>query len=210
MKRSYDAIAGVYDRLANIFIGKALRNAQIYLVQYIPARAKVLIAGGGTGWILEEITKLHNTGLQIDYVDISAGMIAKAKRRDTKQNDIRFLHQSAGENFEGKDYDVILTPFFFDNFSEATMQAVFEKLHQKLNQNGLWLYADFQVAGKHRFFKEAMLFIMYIFFRAACNIEANHLPDVTGQFAKNSYQLISSKTFKQEFIRSAVYRKRHN
>ena len=84
IKRSYDIIADVYDRLAGIFIGKALRNAQIYLAQYIPAGAKILIAGGGTGWILEEITRLHDSGLQIDYLDISAGMIAKAKERCCK------------------------------------------------------------------------------------------------------------------------------
>jgi len=177
------------------------------LVQYIPAGSKILIAGGGTGWILEEITKLHNKGLQIDYLDISANMITKAKQRDVMQNVVRFLQQSAEEYFEGSDYDVILTPFFFDNFKEATMQGVYNKLHQKLKPDGLWLYADFQVGGKYNLFQKAMLFIMYTFFRAACNIEANHLPNVVGQFNKNHYQLINSKTFKQEFIIGAVYRK---
>ena len=65
--RSYDSIAGVYDKLAGIFIGKALREAQIYLLQFIPANARLLIVGGGTGWILEEITVVHQQGLAIDY-----------------------------------------------------------------------------------------------------------------------------------------------
>lgn len=207
MKRSYDAIANVYDTLANIFIGKALRDAQIFLVQHIPPGAKVLIAGGGTGWILEEITKLHNKDLHIDYLDISAGMIAKAAQRNIQHNVIRFINQSAEQDFEGNDYDVILTPFFFDNFSEVTMQCIFDKLHQKLKQGGLWLYADFQVAGERRFFQKWMLFIMYTFFRAACNIEADHLPDVVGQFAEYGYQLINRKTFKREFIVGVVYKK---
>lgn len=207
MKRSYDAVAGVYDTLAGIFIGKALRNAQIYLVQYIPAGAKVLIAGGGTGWILEELAKQHHAGLQIDYLDISANMIAKAAQRNVQHNAVRFINQSASQDFEGSNYDVILTPFFFDNLKDATMRSVFDKLHQKLKQSGLWLYADFQVAGKHQLFQKAMLFMMYTFFRATCNIEADHLPDVTNQFAACNYQLIYSKTFKYEFIISAVYKK---
>src|SRR4051812_32528818 len=118
MKRSYDAVAGVYDILAGIFIGKALRDAQIYLVQYISAGSKILIVGGGTGWILEEITRIHYRGLQIDYLDISANMISKARKRDIGQNEVRYILQSAASDFEGDNYDVILTPFFFDNFTE--------------------------------------------------------------------------------------------
>src|SRR5437764_9916137 len=105
MKRSYDAVAGVYDILAGIFIGKALREAQIYLVQYIPAGAKILIVGGGTGWILEEITRIHNKGMQIDYLDISVSMISKAKKRDIGQNEARFINKSAADDFEGDNYN---------------------------------------------------------------------------------------------------------
>src|SRR3954468_17972355 len=101
MKRSYDAIAGIYDILAGMFIGKSLRNAQIYLAQNIPTGAKVLIVGGGTGWILEEITRIHSSGLQIDYLDKSANMILKAAKRKFGQNSITFIHQSAEEDFEG-------------------------------------------------------------------------------------------------------------
>ena len=195
MKRSYDAIAGVYDTLAGIFIGKALRDAQIYLVQYIPAGAKILIAGGGTGWILEEITSIHSKGLQIDYLDISANMISKAKDQEVGQNQVRFINQTAEENFEGNNYNIILTPFFFDNFKEPTMRGIFNRLHQKLQYNGLWFYADFQVAGEHQFFQKSLLSIMYTCFRAICNIESDHLPDVITQFAKDGYKLIHHKTF---------------
>jgi len=205
MKRSYDTIAGVYDILAGIFIGKALRDAQIYLVQYIPAGAKVLIVGGGTGWILEEITRMYSKGLQIDYLDISANMISKASKRNVEQNNVRFIKQSAVENFEGNNYNIILSPFFFDNFKESTMCGIFNRLHQKLQPNGLWLYTDFQVAGEHQFFQKGILYLMYTFFRTVCNIEATHLPNVTAQFAKYEYKIIQSMTFKKKFIISSVY-----
>src|SRR3954447_6996288 len=110
MKRSYNAIAGIYDILADTFIGKSLRYAQIYLAQYIPAGAKILIVGGGTGWILEEITRIRSRGLQIDYLDISANMISKAAKRKIGQNNTTFIHQSAEDDFVGNNYDVILTP----------------------------------------------------------------------------------------------------
>ena len=112
---------------------------------------------------------------------------------------VRFIHQSAMDNFEGNNYNVILTPFFFDNFKEATMHIIFNRLHQKLQQNGLWLYADFQITGEGKFFQKGMLSIMYTFFRIICNIEASHLPDVEARFAAYKYKLIHSKTFKNEF-----------
>lgn len=208
MKRSYDAIAGIYDWLAAIAFGKALRKAQLYLVQYIPAGAKVLVAGGGTGWILEEIAKVHSEGLQIDYLDISEKMIALAKKRNAGNNTVHFLSQSASEAFSGNDYDVILTPFFFDNFKENTMRGIFEKLHQKLKAGGVWLYADFQVQGRYKLLQKMMLSVMYTFFRATCNIEANKLPDVKGQFASHGYFAVAANTWKGSFIASVVYRKK--
>lgn len=206
MQRSYDAIANIYDGLARLFIGKALRDAQLYLLQYIPKGAKILIAGGGTGWILEAIAHVHSAGLHIDYLDSSAKMIAKANMRNVQQNTVRFLHQSANEDFNGSHYDVILTPFFFNNFSDTTMRRIFCKLHQKLKPNGLWLYADFQVAGDHQFLQRLMLNVMYTFFRVACNIEASQLPDVAARFAQHQYQLIDKRTFKQQFMISVVYK----
>src|SRR5206468_10405087 len=139
--------------------------------------------------------------------DISVSMILKARKRAIGQNEVRFIHQSAADDFEGNDYNVILTPFFFDNFKEATMHSIFIKLHQKLQQNGRWFYADFQITGKSKLFQKGMLSIMYTFFRTICNIEGNYLPDVEARFATYKYKLISSKTFKKEFIISSVYEK---
>ena len=207
MAANYDNSAWFYDRLSRAIYGKSIINSQVYLLDLIPANANILIVGGGTGWILEELAKQHHAGLQIDYLDISANMISKAKDQEVGQNQVRFINQSAEEDFEGSNYNIILTPFFFDNFKEPTMRSIFNRLHQKLQYNGLWLYADFQVAGEHQFFQKSLLSIMYTCFRAICNVEANHLPDVITQFAKDGYKLIHHKTFKKEFIISLIYKK---
>jgi hypothetical protein len=52
MPANYNNSAWFYDRLSRMVYGRALINAQVYLLQYVPAGASVLIAGGGTGWIL--------------------------------------------------------------------------------------------------------------------------------------------------------------
>ena len=207
MKRSYDLIAPIYDKLAALFIGKALRKAQTHFLSLIPPSSNILIAGGGTGWILDEITNHHPQGLTIDYVDISAKMIALATRRNVGSNAVIFIRQSIFDFTTTKEYDIIITPFFFDNFKEKTAQEAFAIIHQKLTPNGLWLYTDFQINNTTPLWQKAMLFTMYSFFRIAANIEAAKLPDVASQFAMHSYHLQNSKTFLHRFIISSVYKK---
>lgn len=207
MERSYNAIAPIYDNLAKLFIGKALRQAQVYFLHHIPAGAKVLIVGGGTGWILEEISAVHPKDLYIDYVDVSSKMIALAKQKNCGENKVNFINQPIITFKIDHRYDVIITPFLLDNFKEETMQQVFALLHQALKENGLWIHTDFQVSQPNSYWQKAVLFLMYSFFRIAANIEAARLPDVVTQFKIHSYQLVESKMFLHRFIITSVYKK---
>ena len=207
MKQGYDVIAPIYDALAKLFIGKALRRSQTCFLRYIPAGAKVLIVGGGTGWILEEITKIHSQGLMIDYVDVSYKMIALARRRNMGKNKVVFIHQSILDFKNSHQYNVIITPFLLDNFKEKTARKVFSLLHQALNKNGLWMYTDFQVNYSTSYWQKGVLFLMYSFFRIAANIEASKLPDVATQFNLHNYKLVQNQMFLRRFIITALYQK---
>lgn len=207
MKQGYDVIAPIYDALAKLFIGQALRRAQVYFLRYIPANAKVLIVGGGTGWILEEIANIHSEGLVIDYMDISSKMIAMAKERNRGKNKVAFIQQSILDFTSGHQYNVIITPFLLDNFREETARKVFTLLHQSLEPGGLWMYTDFQVSHPASYWQKGLLFLMYSFFRIAANIEATKLPDVATQFQLHNYKLVQNQTFLRKFIITALYQK---
>ncbi|RZL54089.1 MAG: methyltransferase type 12, partial [Pedobacter sp.] len=75
MINNYDKIANQYDTLSRLVFFKSQVNAQINQLHNIPKDSSVLIVGGGTGWILEEIVKLHPSGIKIIYVEISAKML---------------------------------------------------------------------------------------------------------------------------------------
>ena len=76
MAANYNNAAWFYDSLSRVVYGKALIDAQVYLLQYIQPNSTILIVGGGTGWILEEVARIHPTGLQITYVEAYAQMMA--------------------------------------------------------------------------------------------------------------------------------------
>ena len=136
MASNYDNSAWFYDRLSRVIYGRALIRSQVYLLQHIPAGATILIAGGGTGWILEEITKIHPSGLKITYAEISAKMMALSQKRNAGNNEVTFVNLPV-ENVQMPDqFDVVITPFLFDNFTEQTLQQVFGHIHQSLKPGG--------------------------------------------------------------------------
>ncbi|MDR6942590.1 class I SAM-dependent methyltransferase [Mucilaginibacter pocheonensis] len=205
MAANYHNSAWFYDRLARLVYGRALINTQLYLLHYIEPGSNVLIVGGGTGWILEELTKIHSSGLRITYVEVAEAMMALSQKRETGSNRVVYIN-NAVENVDlAPDFDVVITPFLFDNFTEQTFQTVFTHIHHLLKPDGLWLNADFQLTGK--WWQQLLLKSMFIFFKAICGIEARKLPGIESYFAANNYQVISEKTFFGDFIMAKVYRK---
>ena len=206
MKRNYDTIAFFYDRLARLVYGKTLVNAQRYLLSAVPARAHILIAGGGTGWILEELAKTHESGLTIDYIDASGKMIALAEKRNIGNNKVTFItSQIEDVQLSPEGYDVVITPFLFDNFTDSTLEKVFPVIDRQLKKDGAWLFCDF--ADTKILWQKAVLQVMYAFFRLSCGIEASHLPDTAGLFSWHGYKVCGQKTFMKEFIVARIYKR---
>jgi len=205
MAANYDNSAWFYDSLSKLVYGKALINAQIYLLQYIPANSSVLIIGGGTGWILEEIARIHSSGLQITYVEVSAKMITLSQKRDVGNNKVSFINDAIENVASLNAFDVIITPFLFDNFTPQTQQKVFEHLNGLLKPGGIWLNTDFQLTG--RWWQVALLKSMLLFFKVVCRIESDKINDVEPYFSQNHYEEFAGKTFFGEFVISKAYRK---
>ena len=203
LKRNYDTAAWFYDGLSRLVFGRTLVDAQSFLIDAIPARSSVLIAGGGTGWILEEIAKKQPAGLHITYVDASSKMMALAKRHSCGNNTITFITSQVEDAGLAGVFDVVLTPFLFDNFSEDTMQKIFSVLDNLLAENGIWLYSDFRNtdAVAHK----AILWSMYRFFGLISGVEATRLPGTEACFAKHGYRAREQKTFMNGFVTSAIY-----
>lgn len=205
---NYNTVAWFYDALSSLVFGSSIKKAQIDLLPLIPANSKLLIVGGGTGWILEEITKLHPSGLKITYVDSSSKMIERSKQRNYADNKVQFMEASIEQYLlpdTGHLYDVIITPFIADCFSQEAWQQVFTKLDASLQPNGLWFYTDFQLNDKSPLWQKLLLKLLYLFFRITCRIPAKQLPDVDGCFS--SYKPLSKRMYFAGFIVSQAFSK---
>lgn len=206
MQGNYDAVAGFYDRLSRLVFGEEIRKAHAFLLEAIPAGASILIIGGGTGWILEELGKLHGRGLHITYVEQSEKMMRRSRRRHAGDYQVVFIQAPIQAAVLEQGYDVVITPFLFDNFSAKTLEEVFGKIDFYLKEGGLWLFADFQLVRDNTR-QKVLLKLMYLFFGLLCNIEASRLPDTDSFFRASRFKTLRQRSFFKAFITARVYQK---
>ncbi|MBB6501636.1 class I SAM-dependent methyltransferase [Pedobacter cryoconitis] len=208
MKNNYDNIAGYYDVLSRLVFFRTQVNAQLDQLKAIPSGSTVLIVGGGTGWILEEIAKIHPSGLTITYVEISVKMIELSKQRNTADNILEYVHTSMEDFKSPVSYDVVITAFFFDNFSAETIGRVFNQLHVLLKSGGKWLFVDFyytKESGKK--WQWLLLKIMYLFFDKVSAVEAKSLINTEHYFRERLYLPVKTAFYYGGFIKSVIYLK---
>lgn len=208
MINNYDKIANHYDFLSRLIFFKSQVKAQINQLKSIPANSSLLIVGGGTGWILEEIAKVYSSGLSITYVEISEKMIKLSKARNFKNNQVDFIALGIEDFKTEQKFDVILTPFLFDNFSRHRAEAVFKDLHHHLKINGLWFFVDFSLSNrKGKWWKSIVLKSMYLFFKIMGIVEAHQLVDMQPYFTQEKYKTLEKRLYYSGFISATIYQK---
>jgi cyclopropane fatty-acyl-phospholipid synthase-like methyltransferase len=207
MDPDFDKVARPYNFISRLVFGNSLIEAQVSSLHAILPNSHILIVGGGTGRILEEIAKIYSSGLEISYVENSSAMINLSKKRSWQENTVTFFHQPIQEFLMDKQFDVIITPFFFDLFKREKVEMLFFDLDKKLNKDGLWLYTDF-IPEKYQIhlWQKILLKTMYFFFGITSKVEARELIDMDLYFTK-VYTKISENWFYGRFVRAVVYQK---
>ena len=172
---NFDWIAPIYDMLARVVFGRKLQQAQRVWLDQIPAEALVLIVGGGTGWILEQV--LVYKPKRVVYLEASAQMLARASQRMIHQAVVGSVEFRVGDTtalLPGECFDVLITPFVLDLFSEESLQNDFiPSLLSVLTSTGLWLVTDF--VNPTIGWQKVLLQTMIGFFRLVASIHVKQL-----------------------------------
>ncbi len=208
MINNYDKIANQYDVLSRLVFFKSQVSAQIAQLKHIQSGNSILIVGGGTGWILEEIAVIFPAGLKIVYVEISAKMMVLSCARDYKNNVVEFINLGIEDYHTDIKFDVILTPFLFDNFSKSRIDIVFNKLNRYLKDQGLWLMVDFYLSEKgEKLWKKLLIKSVYLFFEMLSIVEAKNLIEMNPYFMKQDYKRLEEKYYYGNLIKAVIYQK---
>ena len=198
----FDAIAPIYDFLARLVYGKSIRKAQVYYLDRIPDQARVLILGGGTGWLLEEIS---NQSLHIDYVDLSKSMLKKTAKRHVSFAKLCFI-QGNEEALRGSRYDVVITPFVLDVCNENQLPKMVETIGRLVEPDGQWLCIDFNVHDQS--FKARILSVtMCHFFRIVSGVKLKCLLPYFGAIEQAGFKETETNLFYDRFIKASLFKR---
>ncbi len=211
-KSGFDGIAFIYDFMKHIVFQKTLEKAENYFLTEIPFKKNVLIVGGGTGAFLIELLKA-NKAKNIVYLDQSAQMICRAKKRIATKNQswiskIDFRVGDISEIKPDEQFDIIFTNYFLDVFADFSLNKICSTLNDSIIDNGLWYFTDFSdKIAEGRKPKLILLKFLYRFFRFTCAIEASKLPDFQKAFNNLKYIKMHEKRFSEGFIIASIYKK---
>lgn len=197
----FDRIAPVYDRLTMLFYGNRIKKSQTYFLPLLPPHAKVLVMGGGTGWIIKEILNFQPT-CRIWNIDISPAMLALAKKANPDRQHVTYI-LGTSINVPAEKFDVVIMPFFLDLFSMDSLKETLLSILSLTTSATFWLITDFVDHGK--WWERIMLKAMYWFFHVTCSIEATDLPSWHILLESLDFKRQKSQLFYCGFIESHFY-----
>lgn len=211
MQNDFNFVAPFYDQLARLVFGSAIRKAQTWLLPFIPENARVLILGGGTGWLLTEMLTQTNAG-RILYLEASEKMLQRSKKRyasspGNSKTQVEFRLGTEKDLLPAETFEVIVTPFLLDLFLPASLAKLMQELYARLNPGGRWLVADFEPRNASNYWQKGLLKMMVLFFKLTANLQSNALPNLEAVFAGLPLKLLRKENFYRKLIFAAVYRK---
>ena len=139
IRNLFNNIAPRYDFLRMIvFLGQTSKWYRQALQDLeLPAGAKVLDVGCGTGESTRFLSQFY-PGIEVEGMDLSAGMLAVAKTMDTQSN--YFEGDVCSIPRENETYDLVITAFTFRNFPER--EKSLQEMLRVLSPGGRLLILD--------------------------------------------------------------------
>jgi ubiquinone/menaquinone biosynthesis C-methylase UbiE len=144
----YDSVAKVYDIWGNLTELKA-RNRALGLAE-IKNGQNILEVAVGTGLAFYDIVKRNPDGTNIG-IDISAGMLKKAKKRLSQLSGANYvLKQASAFDLEEDDekFDVLINNYMFDLIRFDQMAAILKEFKRVLKKGGKLVLVNMTVGEK--------------------------------------------------------------
>ena len=204
MSANFDRVAPFYDRLAQWVFGDSIRASQAYFLKEIRQGSKVLILGGGTGNILQDLDQLARK-MQVTYLESSGEMLRLSREKlPFKFLSVRFI-QGTEKNIPPGEFDVVITAFFLDVFDESKLPEIMETLYDHLANGGIWLQTDFTRTRVP--WQRLLVKGMYLFFRVFTNLPGKKLLDFSSRFSQFNLKMKAYHHFFSNMIMTVVYEK---
>jgi Methyltransferase domain len=189
-----DGIAPYYEFLEHLSFGKRLEQRRFAFLGEARTSQSAIVCGGGDGRFLARLLRM-NSRLEVDFIELSLKMVELAERRVASMGQsfrerVRFCTGDVREcepRLGG--YDLIVTHFFLDCFSESEVASVVSRLALWAKPGALWLVSDFREAegAIGRIWTRSVIRGLYLAFRFATGLKVTRLPDYVRAVSKEGF-----------------------
>lgn len=200
MKRqSYDSVAYYYEKLG-LLLGRSYQDSKFDFLDRLKEGDQVLYLGGGTGVNLQELLDRIGSDGTVHYIEASAKMILRAKRRVKPEQlpQVVFLHQSDFAHIPLRTFDVILTQFFLDILLDQEIHRLFQEVEKRTTLDVRWIFVDFFSAKG----KTWLVNLMIWFFRRTTGNPRKDLPNYAHFFYSWDWEIREKKARQLGFIQA--------
>ncbi len=179
---NFDWVARPYRWMEYLAFGRSLEHCRNHFLPQLAGRRSALVLGDGDGRFLAGLLAA-NPGLDADAVDASAAMLRllehRAKTAATDAHARLRTHQVSALRFTPeRSYDLIVTHFFLDCFTQTELDSLCSRIVQYLQPQTLWLVSDFRIpAGALNWPARALVRLLYLVFRLFTGLRTTALPD---------------------------------
>lgn len=189
-----DFIARWYRYAEYLTLGKALENRRReYLNRMVTAKYALLL-GDGDGRFTAEFLEANRTA-RVDSLDLSKNMLKLAARRIAAlpfpAPAVRLLQADALTfPFEAR-YDLVVTHFFLDCFSDFQIQPLVARIARAMTPDARWIVSEFRTPNLAA---AIIVKVLYLAFRVLTGSRVQRLPDYPGALAAHGFERLASKT----------------
>lgn len=211
LRPSFDAMAPYYQFLERITYGPLLHRCRTAHLAKLLDRTRALVLGDGDGRFLADLLAA-NLNISVDSIDLSAGMIALARRRAAAAPDggtrVTFVTGDARVlPWPRTGYDLIVTNFFLDCFPPKEIDDLAARLAAVCTANAFWLDGDFRLPQSTggRMAARAVLAGMYAGFRQLADLRVRQLADSAACLTAHGFELAAETSYLGGFISSRLW-----
>jgi ubiquinone/menaquinone biosynthesis C-methylase UbiE len=208
-----DFVAPFYERMEHLCFGRNLERARRMYLAEVGTVRKALVCGGGDGrflaWMLEA-----NAEVQVDFVDLSAKMIAEARKRVARKNRanlkrVTFHHQDICRfSPRGAGYDLIATNFFLDCFGDEELREVIARLSSMSKPGARWIISEFRSGSgaTGKIWNRGLVRSLYAGFRITTGLRVKRLPDYILAMKSCGYEALKESVLCAGLLHSSLWR----
>ena len=213
---NYCRIARFYQTIEALFIGGSLLDARVAhlncLAQTGPIKHALLVGEGNGSFLLPFAQQFSQT--RITVIDESPEMLRIARSRlaaaGLLSSRIEFqVEDMTTVSLPACTYDLLVTHFFFDNFSTCQVEQMIARLEQASTTSAQWLLADYcmPLHGWRAWRAAVWLRVLYTWFGLFASLPVRSLPDIETAIAASTFKRIDRKTFSAGMLCSDYYQR---